>query len=137
MGKQQVAFPVGQLQRRPGRFRKMNFNRLLFLGSPARTFQRSAFWVSIRKIVITKEVDPVGLLDAMGEPLRGAAGISRSIIPLVEKIAEEDRQVRLFATNGSLDPIEVARLVDVWNDDNLLADVHAWGDERLAVVSQD
>ena len=75
--------------------------------------------------MVAEEVYSVGLLDAMGKPLSGATGISRGIIPLVEKITKEDRQIRLFATNSSLDPVEVVCLVDVRDDDNLFAGVHA------------
>jgi hypothetical protein len=76
--------------------------------------------------MVAEEMYSVGLPNAIGKPLRGATGISWGIIPLVEEITKEYRQVRFFAANSSLDPSEVVCLVNVRDDDDLLAGVHAW-----------
>jgi hypothetical protein len=75
--------------------------------------------------MVAEEMDPVGLSDALGKPFRRTARISWGIVPLVEKISKEDRQVRLFAANGSLYPVEVVCLVNIRDDDNLFASLHA------------
>jgi hypothetical protein len=75
--------------------------------------------------MVAEEMDPVGLPDALGKPFRRTTCISWGIIPLVEKIAKEDRQIRLFAANSSLDPVEVVCLVNVRDDDNFFAGLHA------------
>jgi len=75
--------------------------------------------------MVAEEMDPVGLPDALGKPFRRTTCISRGIIPSVEKIAKEDRQIRLFAANRSLHPVEVICLVNIRDDDNLFAGLHA------------
>ena len=75
--------------------------------------------------MVAQEVYSVGVLDALGKPLSRATSISRGIIPLVEKIPKEDRQIRLFAANSSLYPVEVVCLVNIRDDDNLFASLHA------------
>ena len=75
--------------------------------------------------MVAEEMDPVGLPDALGKPFRRTTCISWGIIPLVEKIPKEDRQVRLFAANSSLYPIEVICLMNIRDDDNLFASLHA------------
>jgi hypothetical protein len=74
--------------------------------------------------MVAEEVYAVGMLDALGKPLSRATGISRGIIPLIEEITKEDRQIRFFAANGSFDPVEVARLVNVRDNDNFFAGLH-------------
>ena len=75
--------------------------------------------------MVAEEMDPVGLPDALGKPFRRTTGISWGIVPLVEKIPKEDRQIRLFAANSSLNPVEVICLVNIRDDDNLFASLHA------------
>ena len=75
--------------------------------------------------MVAEEMDPVGLLDALGKPFRRTTCISWGIVPLIEKIPKEDRQIRLFAANSSLYPVEVICLVNIRDDDNLFASLHA------------
>jgi hypothetical protein len=75
--------------------------------------------------MVAEKMDPVGLPDALGKPFRRTTCISWGIIPLVKKIPKEDRQIRLFAANSSLYPVEVICLVNIGDDDNFFAGLHA------------
>lgn len=75
--------------------------------------------------MVAEEMNSIVLPDALGQPFRRATGISWRIVPLIKKVAQEDRQIRRVAADSSLDPREVVCLVNVGNNDNLFAGLHA------------